>query len=529
MKARRGKVMVVALALCAALCGALLAQPGLSRAQTADDVWSEPVLLSTNTVFSWFADITADRYGNLHVVWDSLMQRDQAAENGLPQMVIPIMYMRWDGRKWSVPNDIVAPLDLPIGQIYRVAAAAGPNSDQVYIIFNVDGAQYSVAPVASATTAAAWSPRSFITRNGTAVYMSDVAVDAQGRVHAIWDQLERLDDPNVPEKDRSYVSDLFYSRSEDGLIWTNPINLSNTPKGVTREQIEIDPAGTIWVSWDEGWDRLTEAGKQENGLVVYSKDGGQTWSDPINFDKPNKYNAQTALASDGKGHVLMVWRSVDKNSPYFSWSSDAGKTWTPAAEIPGIFTRGWEWTRFDAYDLVADSAGNMHFIMVGRKTIREGLGGEGESDGLYHLTWDGEGWSEPERIFAASNTAHPEYPKATIGLGNQLHVVWFVRDQEFTENAKFKIWYSRRRLAVPGLPIPPTPSPTPTHTLTPTPQPTATATPLALPGDARNADAQTLYTENDDVLVFLVSVLPGTVLVTAIVYGARIWQRWRAK
>jgi hypothetical protein len=525
---RRGLLPLAGLVIAAQLIA-----PGLTRAQTSSNGWSKPVLISTNTAFSWFPDIAADRYGNLHAVWETTFSKTAGPEPNnrcVVNCLGVIMYSQWDKQRWSTPNDIVAPLNLPVGQIYRAAVSAAPAGDKVYLTYNVSGARITSAPVGTAQSAGVWSAQDFVSGRGTAIYMSDVVVDAQGGLHAVWDALVRVDDPAVSQKDQEFISDLFYAYSADGVIWTNQVNLSDTPVGATREQIEVDPAGTLWVSWDEGWDRLTEKGKQENGAVVYSTDQGKTWSDPIIFNKPEKTNAQTALGSDGKGGVLVVWRAINKNSPYFSWSRDGGKSWSAPAEIPGIFARTWAWTRFDAYDVVVDGAGIMHLFMVGRQKLSDTFSGEGESDGLYHLAWDGQKWSAPERIYDGFGPdAHAEYPKATVALGNQLHVVWFVRDQEFTEAGKYKIWYSQRTTSAAGQAVPPTPTTTSTQPPTGTPAPTATATKIVLPADVAQFDASTLYTENDDVLIWVLSLVPGSLLVLAVLLGVREWQRRHSK
>lgn len=497
-----------------------------SAAQTAGaSAWLPSVLLSNNTVFSWFPDLTADDYGRVHVAWETSFLVPGASVDEPQRRVISIMHRDWDGETWSEPNDLISPLNLPPGHIYRVGIATGPSA-AVYLTFNWDGARIAQAPAPVSWSASAWSAPEYLTNKGAAIYMSDVAVDAHGGVHAVWDQLVPIDGAAESAgggdgTERQFSSDLFYARSTDGgRIWEPSVNLSNTAKGCTREQIEIDSAGTLWVSWDEGWDRLTEKGTQEAGWLIHSTDGGQTWSVPVVFDQPARTNVQLATASDGRGGVLAVWRTTTLNDIFYAVSRDGAQTWTAPAVIPGLFARAWEWTRFDAYDLAVDSAGVFHLAVVGRQKVVEESAGE--SDGVYHLAWDGTAWSAPERVFGG--IGHPEYPRLAVAQGNRLHLVWFVRDQEFTEGGQYKIWYSRRDLLAPAL------TPAPTFTPSPPPAPTATLiveptrTPLRLP-DLQTVDTSGLYTENDDVGIWLLSLLPALVIIGGVAVVVYIRRR----
>lgn len=520
-----GWTLLAGLVLAGLLSQALpsAAQTATPAAQTASPAaWLPAALLSDNTVFSWFPDIAGDERGRVHVAWETSFLVPGASPNEPQRRVISIMHRNWDGAAWSAPNDLISPLNLPSGHIYRVGIAAGP-SDRVYLTFNWDGARIAQAPAEMSWSAGAWSAPALLTNHGAAIYMSDVAVDARGGVHAVWDQLVPTDGQaeSTEGGEREFLSDLFYARSIDGgRIWKPSLNLSNTPVGCTREQIEIDPAGTIWVSWDEGWDRLTEKGKQESGWLVHSTDGGETWSAPVVFDQPEKTNVQLATASDGRGTVLAVWRATTRDEIFYSVSRDGARTWTAPAAIPGLYARAWEWTRFDAYDLAVDGAGVFHLAAVARRTLVSGP--DDESDGLYHLAWDGTAWSAPEVIFGGEG--HAEYPRLALTRGNQLHAVWFLRDQEFTEGGQYKIWYSRRDLPAPAL------TPAPTFTASPLPPATATLavaptrTPLRL-AQVEAADTSSLYTENDDVGLWLLSLTPAVVMIAIVALAVYIRRR----
>jgi hypothetical protein len=141
---------------------------------------------------------------------------------------------------------------------------------------------------------------------------------------------------------------------------------------------------------------------------------------------------------------------------------------------------------------------------------------------VYHLTWDGERWSEPGLIAYYPGSAVPEYPKIAVGQGNRLHVVWFVRSGEGTEF--MRIWYSE--LGIDAPPEEPVPTPTPTPTLMPTPMPTLTPTvtpfPTLGPGDSDVPEG--LYTEHDE-LARLVLALSPVLFVVMVAFAIRwLWR-----
>ncbi len=156
--------------------------------------------------------------------------------------------------------------------------------------------------------------------------------------------------------------------------------------------------------------------------------------------------------------------------------------------------------------MVRDSAGNLHLVMIGR------LDPQQSSLNILHIIWDGKEWSQPE-IIATYQEDVPEWPQAAIGLGNQLHVTWFVRAKDHIWDANpdfYTVFYSHRQVDAPALESVPLPSPTPTPTATPTVTPTPRPTPppsLRL-SPIEPEQTRTIFTENDDLMVIAVSVFP---------------------
>lgn len=482
--------------------------------------WTKPVVISEGDRFNWFADVTEDIYGTVHVIWDGgPSEAESLAQPDTEVSLLLHSQLGEDGR-WSPPLDVDAKINVE-GHIYRGAVTADL-SGNLLVLYEGDLIK---APAQKSNESAQFWAEAYAVSRG-AVYMGAVAVDSNGILHALYDELTLLDEPIrgvFGQVTLSYLSDVFYRRSLDGgRSWSEPINFSHTQVGEHREKLEIDPAGNIYATWDEGWDRLTEIGQPETGVLLISRDGGQTWSPKIEFVVPERSNAQFVATGDGNGGVLAVWRATSRNEIFYSWSTDWGASWSLPQPIPRIFTRDWEETRFDSYDLAVDSGGTIHLVAVGR------LDPEPKETQVYHLAWNGRAWSDPALVYGDAGWS--EYPRVIVAQGNRLHLVWFVRDQLQTTGGRYQILYSGAQLNTPGQPLPPTP--------TVTPSPTTTATPIITPTPTRPSVSITqeeikavhelstiLYTENDDLWLLTKSLAPVLLVIVGVFVGRRFFAR----
>lgn len=598
----------------------------------AVEEWSEPVLLSTNTVHSWFADVAVDGQGRVHVVWDSGIPPRSLDDPGLSLTMYSVRDL--DG-SWSEPNDIATGDSAELSR----PAIALDRAGLLHMAFRPSGiVYYSQANSRDAHSAQAWRyPHRLSTSEIT--YMPGIAVDSQGIIHVVWCEWVpvELSEEEIFRDHRSpYLSDIFYRRSADGgTTWSAPLNLSRTPNvGSGRVQIKIDAQDVIHVTWEEGWDRNAQndvAGASPVcGMYVHSLDGGYTWSTPKVLDMPrtvsvhspdaysryetglrqllsridrdhSRYsealvyqrwlienisetreesdsdtpraqqailtleaeratimgrlnelalsvvgksfdalcdlststmdyepvehlpqadNTQMTLGLDNDGGVLLVWRSRELKRLYYTWSEDGGITWGSVEQVPGIYARPWN-EPYDAYDAASDSMGHIHVVMVAT-TVSPEIEERNPPLGVYHLTWDGKSWSEPQLIAHYPEPSIPEYPKIAVGQGNHLHVVWGLRPEGIWEH-DMQIWYSELEISAPLEEPALAPTPTAAPTMTPTPALVPTATPFPTLGPEGSGVPEGLYTEQDD-LAWLALALSPVLLVMMILIAIK-WVR----
>ncbi len=477
------------------LCAAFLATLSANQAFAQVGRWSTPIPLGAY----WFPDVAVDGSGRAHVVWSS------GAEG-----FDTVMYAAKDEGGWSQPVDIAA-----VRQIAGGGEATRPtllldSRNTLHLTYRYTSIYYTQAPAGGAGVPGYWRAPLLIDEG----YFSRMAQDSQGVLHLIFTQ-------NVPTESCRICYHIFYVRSVDeGLSWSDPIDISVQLTGAAKPQMIVDRQDNIHVVWEAGYGgSYGQLSDPTTVMYVASYDGGVTWSRPYPLD-PTR-GASTAsmarnvtLAEDGNGHLVAVWWAIPEDAVYYQLSRDAGQSWSSPAPVPDVLGI-WALyqSRLDSYATAVDSRGRVHLVLAGRRMVEQ-PGAE-----LLHVIWDGANWSSPS-VIASYEGNMPEWPRIAVGLGNQLHVVWFVRDAEnlFNSDAgNYQVWYASGATDSPALApvaVPAIPPPTPVATaLTPVviPTPTSQIAPVSVEDASQPALSlltPNLRSENDDVLLLLLSVGP---------------------
>jgi hypothetical protein len=467
--------------------------------------WSQPVLLSPRDAFGWFPDIAVDATGQVHIAWSS------GAEG-----YDTVMYTTsQNGQEWSDLTDIVALVSG--GEVTRPALLIDPQGT-LHMSFRETTVYYSHAPIESAHSAAAWLPQNPMSMSQVA-YFSRLALDGHGTLHLVFTE-------NVVSPECPICYHVFYRHSSDnGLSWSAPLDISNLPTGSAKPQILIDKQDNIHVVWEAGrggsYGQLVDPTKV---MYAVSYDGGNTWTVPSEMNILDGTGKNIAIGLDGKGTLITVWWGLPEDVIYYRTSRDQGRSWSQPQPIPDIWGT---WTvyqsRLDDYSMSTDSAGNVHLVVVGRTAQDQ------QSLSVLHSTWDGSSWSLPQSISTLVGDV-PEWPRIAIGLGNQLHVTWFVRDQAHifeSEHGKYQVWYSHWTSSAPAIPplrVWPTSTPAPGAKVATQP----TAVPISAPvvaAEPPHVSSESLYTEVDSMVVLAKSLLPVLLLVAALVIALFIRRR----
>ena len=509
---RRYTPLVIA-AIVAAGCWVLsLSTP----AGAQSGAWSAPTSLGEY----WFPDVAVDASGRVHAVWASGTTGFDA-----------VMYAKRElGGEWSRPIDIFAEPQIAGGSEATRPTLFVDSDNQLHSTHRSTTVFYSQAPAGGAHVASYWRAQLAIGEG----YFSRVARSADGALHLIYTQ-------NLQTESCRICYHVYYVRSyDDGISWSDPQDISLELIGTAKPQLLIDSQQNLHVVWESGlggsYGQLSDP-----TTVVYvgSADGGESWSLPYKFD-PSRGVTTAAMArniaigEDGNGHLVVAWWAIPEDTIYFQTSRDAGRTWSMAQPIPNVLGI-WALyqSRLDDYAMATDSAGRVHLVLVGRRAVEQ------TQAELIRITWDGSGWSQPD-VIAAYGGDMPEWPRIAVGLGNELHVVWFVRDvgSLFNSDAgNYRVWYSTRTVdseAIAPVDVPLIPPPQPRTVANERAAPLPTATPrietvavenLAEPGEL--VLAQDITSENDDVLVLLMALGPALAILLATVALVLLRRRWR--
>jgi hypothetical protein len=470
--------------------------------------WQPPITVpSPVESSSWFPNLVVDRLGQVHIIWVETLRLDES-----DFLYESIYYTMRSGNQWAQFVDIAA----PIRDIRRNSLTIDQN-DILHMSFvdsfanNPYRLGYTTVPADQAFSANSWSQVVHINDRGQ-TYMNEIRV-FENTIHALYE------DSGPRGGSCSECADMFYRRSlNGGLDWDMPVAFLPSPVGAARPYLSIDEKGVIYASWDEGWDRHSGRGEPEYGVYTISRDLGETWSNPVEIHYPDKNNSQLTIQGDGQGGVMLVWRTTSPSYPgvYFQWSKDYGQSWTQPATLPAFISRPTI-NNFDSYAMATDSAGNIHLLATG--FLLSGDERLGASPGLFHFEWDGVRWYPPTQVYNAGLI--PEYPRLFIERGNQLHATWFVRHDAYADIIPHQIMYTRGVSAAPALEIA---SPETNSTILNEPEvmtnrPEATSEPLPTPtlDAAPVVPATPLFTENDEYLIFLISLIPVTVLLAIVI------------
>ncbi len=496
------------IALC--LLALLLFGLPLAVASGQASLWSTPRTFEQS---GWFPGIAVDTTGRVHLFWSQSRYygANPATPEARPSSGYDVVFhtSSLDGQTWTPVRDVLAIQQYNPGSVEVTRPNPWVSPDNIlHLTFRNLDIFYTQVNAWEAETATAWrGPVKLNIRN--LGYFSDVIQDSSGRLHAVYTE-------NQPDDTCPLCYHLFYRRSDDGgQTWSRPFDLSaleETPLGAAKPQLLLDEQENLHVVWEAGTGG-TLGGVLDPVHIAHavSFDGGDTWPIAHDLSAPTGDTARNVvLAQDANNRLLVAWLDTETDQPVFRLSATHGRTWEPPQTIPGVYgERHLHNTRQSNFALESDSLRRLHLVMVG--SLPEQM----DTLAVLYLPWDGRAWGAPEVVAAYPDGSVPEWPQAAIGLGNQLHVTWFVRPPEHVWDANpdfYTIWYSRRLLSAPSSEATPYPTLTPTPTLTPKPAPTPTPTPLSVPDLQPIAPEYTrvIYGENDDLRIILLSLLPVT-------------------
>ena len=511
----------------AALTAAVLVSTSLLPAravQAQASGWSQPLQIAPENISSWFPDVKADSSGLVHVVFAG-----SGVETASDQYYDMVKYVALrDGQIVNPAVDIMATEATNSGSYAaRPRLWVGNNGILNMTWRDIEGVKFTQAPVIEAGRPVAWSESKLISEG----YFSQVIEDSGSRLHMLVTE-------NVLTAECMNCFHLFYYQSDDdGDTWTPQKDISVLPTGAAKPDMAIDVNNNLFVTWEMGLGGdLGQLSRPSKIAFSASYDRGETWTTPVIFlpGDAKTEARQPSIIIDGRGNLLMTWMSVTDDGFYYQVSSDAGKNWSSPQRIPAIYNAFSIYdNRLDGQSMAQDSAGAVHLVMVGRTSKDQ------KTLNVLRLEWNGINWSAPDVVATVDSAPRgdvPQWPRITVGLGNHLHVVWYLRrgalNPELADNPPpYEIYYTTETINTP--PIAPQPVATVLPTATPrkafVPQIAATHA-ISLTQKERllpNSEITItrIQSENDGYVRLLLSLTPALAIIIVVIVVTRIRRR----
>jgi hypothetical protein len=274
--------------------------------------WSGPTQVAQRDISAALPAVAIDAEGQIHLLWS--------------EDATPLQYARetkiltasgGETLRWSTPTEVLGTAeDMPVKPSL---VAMNDHLHAVWSEANTGLILYASAFVDDAYMSGGWSMPQTVGEGRSPA----LAHTPDGVFHIAF---------AVPWNEERGI---YYARSGDGgQTWSLPPALIFDARAegwtmVDQPDIAVDAWGGIHVTWTRGgW----QDGMLPQGVYyAYSRDGGETWSDPVALAEGAQEASRVAVMQD---QVHVVWRDASpEGSIYHRWSSDHGATWSRAARV----------------------------------------------------------------------------------------------------------------------------------------------------------------------------------------------------
>jgi hypothetical protein len=152
-----------------------------------------------------------------------------------------------------------------------------------------------------------WSTEERVTIGPGEDYYPALTQTRDGTFHIAWFRLER----------KLKDMDIWYSRSRDARTWTNPVQITDSPKLEWAPSIHADSRDALRIIWSSG-----KTGNREL-FASRSDDGGYRWSPERQITQSDEEDDFPHMIETSKGEWILAWTRYRKGSPLLSYIKDA--------------------------------------------------------------------------------------------------------------------------------------------------------------------------------------------------------------
>ena len=431
-----------------ATIGALVSVMAVVEPTFASDppTWGKPTQISPELPTSWFPDLYADPTGAVRVVWTSNLSWDPNSESN-HLATGAVMFNQLQDGAWGTSRDIrvmdagiasrpmIASDGTYVHMLYRTGTEGTTTLNYMRALATSDlGNAHSWTDETNISTGAYYAQLMVLPDQSIVVLYNEpfqVSAEILAQSATPVNRLNLLLDATDGPPDVRPV--LMSRRSTDhGLTWSNPLRISTIGNRVGRISLAMSPDGSdLIATWDQGYDNNTGLGDPSTVATADSRDGGATWQHVQTVTSTVGPIEQSVVAANDKVSVL-AYRSTVENKIFYRVSTDGGATWSDEGPIPNVIARPYLGKHtFDKLSMAVDGDGRVLLAYVGRSNT------DTEDLSVMVVTFGNGVWTEPAVV--ATPVGFAEYPRIAIGLGNNVQIVFFVRDNEF-DTGHYILW-----------------------------------------------------------------------------------------
>ncbi|MFX1293725.1 MAG: hypothetical protein ACFFD2_02530, partial [Promethearchaeota archaeon] len=373
--------------------------------------WSNPICISDNISLwndglSEIPFIAIDSNDDLHVVWSC--NSSGWWKNNMKDS--EIFYVKRTNNVWGNVIPISDNSTLWNNDTSHFPSIAVDNNDNVHVVWQDEtndtqwGNDMEIL-YRNYTIGVGWGP--FIGLSGVGInsWNNDfsefpiIAIDPNtDLLHVVWQ--DNTSSPN----EWGYDYEIFYSRSTDGVIWTNATALSGigvnswNNDGSWGPWITIDNISRIHVVWHDDTDSTLEWGTDREIFYSNSTDGVTWFNATCLSDQPDYSNMpntgfywqseEPCIAYDSTNFVHVVWwddspatfpppqwtdwdgeLEVFYTSNYYSVGTPVLQPITPNPSTTGSISLNWTASAYAAYYKIYQSTSNITIVGLGSATL----------------------------------------------------------------------------------------------------------------------------------------------------------------
>ncbi len=418
-------------------------QDALSWSFAPPSPWGGPTRVAQRDISAALPAVAIDAEGQIHLLWS--------------EGATPLQYARQtkiltagggETLSWSTPTEVLGTAEnMPVKPSL---VAAKDVLHAVWSEANTGLILYAYAFIDDAYMSSGWSMPQTVGegRSPALTYTPD------GTLHLAF---------AIPWNEGRGIT---YARSGgEGQTWTQPPALifDASAEGwimVDQPDIAVDAWGGVHVTWTRGgW----QDGMLPQGVYyAYSRDGGETWSDPLALAEGTYEASRVAVRQD---QIHVIWRDASsEGGSYHRWSSDHGSTWSRAARVAAFENVQ------SAGELLTDGIESVHLLGL----IQDELG----AWQLRHARWQAERWESAETLnLGFEYSVQPGLSAVLQPTRGELAALFQSRTADEEGEERTELLAVTRAVSATQLLTPTALAPTPTALTTPQNTPIPTATP----------------------------------------------------